>query len=300
MNGIHLTGLNGANSLAYLSALGVLRLLSNSCPEVRLSWTRSGQWTPVITGGMNLDENSLPERLVELFSAPLDLFELLGKNITVPKEVFQSFAKKSLANSSHARSAADFASAFGCEACEQEKLDRIQYTSFCFITGSGHQNFLETVKTLRAVVGAAHLKETVFQQWTYPNKGQSFRWDPSEAREYALRWNDPGPEGVWSQWGANWLAFEALPLFPTYPVGDKLETTGFLYSKPYLEFTWPIWETPLSCDSVRSLVGLKELCQEPSREFLAATGITEVYRAQRVRIGSGANFKVSFRPPRSL
>jgi hypothetical protein len=33
---------------------------------------------------------------------------------------------------------------------------------------------------------------------------------------------------------------------------------------------------------------------------LRAFGIEEIYRAPRVRIGQGANFKVSFRPARAV
>jgi len=38
----------------------------------------------------------------------------------------------------------------------------------------------------------------------------------------------------------------------------------------------------------------------PEHEVLLAMGVKEVYRAQRVRIGQGANFKVSFRPARTI
>jgi hypothetical protein len=52
---------------------------------------------------------------------------------------------------------------------------------------------------------------------------------------------------------------------------------------------------------VRSLASLPELQKdEPNRKALNGMGIVEVYRAQRIRIGAGANFKVSFRPARSV
>ena len=302
MSNITLTGLHGDNPLAYLAALGTLRLLSTSFPNVRLGWIRKSQWLPVLSGLNDLDAAQLSQALIGLASAPLDLFKILGKDITAPPNVFRTFAEQSVATSnlsSHA--GADFAASFGNELRLHDKLDRIQFTSLCFITGSGHQHFLGTLADLRAQVQPSHLADSLFNTWTHQDRGLSFRWDPSDAREYALRWNDPGPEGVWSQWGANWLAFEALPLFPSQPTTKYLETTGFRESKQFEDFTWPIWEAPLSCDTVKSLVGLKQLCDEDiDRGELIQMGLTEIYRSQRVRIGAGRLFKVSFRPSRAL
>jgi hypothetical protein len=53
-------------------------------------------------------------------------------------------------------------------------------------------------------------------------------------------------------------------------------------------------------DTVRSLLGLQLLQEDsPDRVKLAAIGVDEVFRVQKVRIGQGANFKVSFRPARA-
>jgi hypothetical protein len=88
---------------------------------------------------------------------------------------------------------------------------------------------------------------------------------------------------------------------------DGLQTTGFQLRKRQDEFTWPIWRHCIGFASVRSLVALAEMQETTEsqnggfrREALLAMGIEEVYRAQRVRIGQGANFKVSFRPARSV
>src|SRR5476651_957235 len=49
---IELTGLDGSNLLAYLAALGTLRVLTLAEPErcVRMSWTDRGYWTPLVQG----------------------------------------------------------------------------------------------------------------------------------------------------------------------------------------------------------------------------------------------------------
>jgi hypothetical protein len=235
--------------------------------------------------------------------APTEKFGVLGKNLTVASTVFEPFVRDAHEVATRLdRRAADFAAAFGSEVCEDKKRDRIEYTDFCFITGSGHQHFLGTMDALATSVTAAHIRDALFGSWR-AEKGLSMRWDPSDAAEYALRWDDPSSEGASAVWGANRLAVEALPCFPTVPVDRRLLTTGFKFDrgKRCDEFTWPIWSQFAGLDVVRSLISLAELQKdEPDREVLRAMGIEETYRAQRVRIGQGANFKVSFRLARAV
>jgi hypothetical protein len=297
-----LRGIDGSNPLAYLAALGVLRLLDSATTGVKLRWVLDGVWRPELSGLKDQDEQSLCEVLASAQGVPTEAFSGLGKNITVGPKIFGKFAAEAGRSASAGdRRAADFAASFGSEACIEEKKDRIQYTSLCFITGSGHQDFLETMKKLAEQAGAEHLRRTLFEKWEYSDEGLSMRWDPAEAREYALRWKDPGPEGALTVWGANRLAIEALPLFPAQPAREGLLTTGFRKVKNAEEFTWPIWTQCAGYDAVGSLLGLKELQEEsPDRRVMAEIGVEEVYRAQRIRIGAGPNFKVSFRPARSV
>jgi hypothetical protein len=235
--------------------------------------------------------------------APLDAFAVLGNNLTVAPEVFAETASE-IAGHIHPgeRVAADFLAAFGNELYEDRDKGRITYTDFSFITGSGHQHFLGTARALQQCAGPDNLREALFGPWKSADKGNSFRWDPEDAKEYALRWRDPSVGGVSSVWGANRLAFEALPFFPMVPAGATLRTTGFNTAQGGAhEFTWPIWTQPASAETIRSLVGLRQLQDAtPSRGELEPMGIAEVFRSQRVRIGQGANFKVSFRPARAV
>jgi len=307
---IVLRALDGSNPLAFLAALGTFRLLTlEARAEIKMSWERlDGFWRPKLWG-IHATEEDFCKMLVEChWWAPSNVLAAsLGKNITVSKDTFKPFVEKACdAATPHERRFADFAAAFGCEVCEQEDKDRIEYTDFCFITGSGHQDFLGTMLALEESVTYSHLYDALFGEWR-AEKGLSMRWDPSDAAEYALQWEDPGPKGAWAVWGANRLAVEALPLFPSAPSGDGLQTTGFQQRNRQDEFTWPIWKNCIGFASVRSLMSLAELqrSMESSkdglkRETLLAMGIKEVYRAQRVRIGQGANFKVSFRPARSM
>lgn len=307
MNELILTGVNGGNPLAFLTALGAFRLLRFSEPtsEIRLAWRRMDGWYPVLYAA-NLDPAQICQRLAATIPAPPEL-SILGKNLTVPLPTFRDFMQQAGSRASRQdRRLADLAAAFGSEVCEDAKNSRIQISMFSFITGSGHQDFLDTFSTLTSSVTADHVNQALFGEWTYRDKGLSFGWDPADAREYALRWNNPGPEGVNTIWGANRLAFEALAYFPTQPGpkqsnGKRLRTTGWTARSRIDEFTWPMWDTPLTEDNIRSLMSLGELTADSlDSRSLRARGIEGVYRAERVRIGAGANFKVRFRTARSI
>jgi hypothetical protein len=288
---IVLTGLNGANPLGFMAALGCARLLTADNPETQLGWQNVGGWRPVIIGFASEDDliNAL-ERAARNVRAGEDLSAPLEKNITVEPKVFREFARRAAMDPEWS----PFAASFGCDALQDDK-GRIQYTKLCFITGSGHQNFLETMRSLRERTTTDHLRRVLFEGMEPADRGLSMRWDPGDAKEYALQWANPGPEGVQSSWGAYRLAIEALPFFPAVPARKWLKTTGFA-SKD--EFMWPIWHDPISADSIRSLIAYEfDLEDMPKlRDKLREMGIEELFRSQRVRIGEGANFKVSFRP----
>ena len=305
MSSIVLRGIEGSNPLGFLAAIGALRLFDMMWRDerIQLRWIRDVGWRPEMSGLPIEGELELCQQLHEQGAwVPLEAFSELGNNVTVAQALFAGVVRQiSNATIGADRRATDFAAAFGSDVFEDKDKGRIEYTDLCFITGSGHQHFLGTAKALAQSAGPEHLREGLFEPWRYADKGLSMRWDPDDAKEYALRWRDPSVGGVSSIWGANRLAFEALPLFPTVPTERGLRTTGFRTQKRAHEFTWPIWTQRASVDTVRSLVGLRELEEEtPDRAELEPMGIADVFRVQRVRIGQGANFKVSFRPARAV
>lgn len=322
MTGVLLRALDGSNPLAFLAAVGALRL---SGKNTRMSWTRSaGSWRPVLHGAGENEEDVVRHLMRASWAPTTDLMRLMGRNITVEPNKFVDLIKEARSSAGPENHAlADYAIAFGSELCVDEKKSRIEYTDLCFITGSGHQDFLGTADKLKEKVTAEHLSDSLFGKWKQ-DAGLSMRWDPADASEYALQWDDPGPKGASAVWGANRLAFESLPLFPSIPAGSRLATTGFRWRRPNGRseghFSWPIWDAAICADTARSLISLEGLrAVRPDedrlraggeeeakvkaivqkwrlgRDRLAAMGVVQIYRAQRVRIGQGANFKVSFR-----
>jgi len=373
---VELSGLDGANPLGFLAAMGTLVVVHGAGERgARLSWIRSRTWLPALSGLSTTHPAALSElianrlrgrvvpedaereraeaqRVAEManglrrdkakeirgrrlkgaerraaFAAEAEPLQreyetrraewlqaladavprpelALGKRIDCTPAEYRQHANTFTAGAGAAdRDAADLLAAFGSDACLQERSGTIQPTPFQFITGSGHQFFLETVRQLMDRVTAAHVEETLFQPWTYRDEGLSMRWDPVEDRRYALMDRDPTASGnkARTMWMANLLAYRALVLFPSAPRLGRLGTVGWTDCDDEQAFTWPLWEFAASAETIRSLVALRELSAfHVERAALAARGVAAAYRARRIKVGSGANFKLNFSPARAV
>ena len=305
-----LKGLDGGNPLGFLAALGVLRTSALGVgPTTAMHWVHAeGGWRPWVTLPGKIDA----ETWVADLHATLKTMDehpalTLGNNLNLPCGEFRDAAVKARQHASmEDRRFADFIAAYVSEAVETElngkKTGVIRDTALRTMSGAGHQHFLGSMRAFVADTTPEHLHKALFESWRYDDslEGHTMRWDPLDDVRYALRWcnpsGDPDRKKGGSMWGANRLAIEALPLFPTAPVGTTLETTGFrLKKREGVFWTWPLWETPLTLDPLRSLVALGELqTDEPNRDRLASMGIVEVMRCQRITQGKFRNFSMTW------
>lgn len=228
----------------------------------------------------------------------------LGKqlNCTVDEYRDHALAFRDVARRGE-RETVDLLAAFGSDGCRAERSDAIQSTPFCFITGSGHQYFLDTVRQLMDHVHADRVRAVLFEPWTYSDEGLSMRWDPSDDRRYALMDRDPTASDNKSRtvWMANLLAYRALVLVPCAPRASGLVATGWDNHGQQEVLTWPLWEFAAEPDTVRSMLEQRELhVERPDRKTLQARGVVEVLRARRIKVGTGTNFKWNFSPARSV
>ena len=300
-NGLLLSGLDGGNLLGFLAAIGTLQVVNfhNPSTEWRLGWVQSGKWTPALFG----DDTITQGELVEILSLNLDAIEdnkafEFAKNLSVAPDEFRKVAQDSQrCATSQDRRRADFIAAFGCEAATSRDKKKIQDTALRTMNGSGHQHFLGSMKELADKTGRDHLHEALFALWQYWDSTPYLRWDPVDDRRYALRWGNPGDTSknpIRTVRGANRLAVEALPLLPTAPSESELQTTGVSRQDRRVFFTWPIWESPIDVNVVRSLLSMAELQKpEPNRVHLRNMGIVAVYRSERITTGRFRNFTPS-------
>ena len=311
-DGLLLAGLDGANPLAFLAALGTLRGLTLAWPErpVRLSWTLLDTWRPClhVDGNTPTEDETLDglEHFMKIRPGH-DALEI-GDNLTVPTEDFRTHARKAVSKASpspEGRATADFIAAFGCDSVESaDRKGQIQDTALRTMSGTGHQHFLKTMRDLAEKTRRDKLQQCLFGGWERKDPQLSLRWDPEDDRRYALRWKNPSDDkvsvkgqksGAPTEWGANRLAFEALPLFPVMPIPRGVQTTGFSGTRSRDTFlTWPVWDVPVGLDTVRSLLALSELqSRNINHERLDAMGIRQVFKSRRITIGQYRNFTPS-------
>ena len=313
--GLLLSGLDGANPLAFLTALGTLRGLTIAWPKRRvcLSWTLRDTWRPSLqVGGEAPTEDETLDGLEHfLRMCPGHEALKIGDDLTVPTGDFRTHAQDAALAASPSpkgRSTADFMAAFGCDLVESaDRKGQIQDTALRTMSGASNQHFLKTMRDLTEKVGRDKLQQCLFDSWKRKDPQLSLRWNPEEDRRYAHRWKNPSDDkvavkgqksGAPTEWGANRLAFEALPLLPVMPIPSGAQTTGFSGTRSRDTFwTWPIWDAPVGLDTVRSLLALPELqgrdISSENHERMAAMGIRQVFRSRRVTIGKNRNFTPS-------
>lgn len=299
-----LVGLDGGNPLAYLAAIGTLRISSLAFPRhnAQMSWTQAeGGWRPWLMLQGEIDTDRWLAGMTEVLSDPLGQAAFdIGDDLTLSLAGFRETALKAMEEASLSeRRFADFLTAFGSEAAESEvngkKSGVISDTAFRTMSGAGHQHFLGFMRTLAQEAGIEQIQSSLLQKWTYTDSGPSMRWDPCDDRRYALRWTEPSSDPVKTVRGANRLAIEGLPLLPTAPVKRRLETTGFTQQKGQgIVWNWPIWTVPIGLDVLRSILSLAELQRtEPNRRHLEGMGIVEIYRSYRITQGKYRNFTLA-------
>lgn len=301
-----LAGLDGGNPLAFLAAVGTLRAIDRAWRErsLKMAWHQiGGAWRPVLYGVGEDEAGLFLAHLDAGLKAMADQPALtFARDLTVTAETFREVAERVRQTCSAGdRRNADFLAAFGSDAAlqaDRQSEGAIQDTAFRTMSGTGHQHFLGFMCDLVAGTEPGHLESALFREWRYTDPGPSMRWDPTDDRRYALRWGNPGNASrnpITTVRGANRLAVEGLPLFPTAPVGRRLETTGFNQRRGEgAVWTWPIWAGPLSLDAVRSVLALAELqAPRPDRLRLKRRGVVEVFRCQRLTVGKYRNFGVA-------
>lgn len=300
-----LTGIDGANPLAFLAALGLLRVLEQRfAGEARLAWRDEGRWRPEITwpdDGPDLVNLVLADR--ERWRTGDAAAALrLGYEKDKSKQVhdlkpaparFRSFVAQAAAAWPGNVAWAEFAAAYATEA-GRDSSGNTKPTAFHFT--AGQQAFLDMVIELRDGLTAAHIQEALDGPWLYASRLPLLRWDVSGERLYALLGFDPATDKAQGVPGADWLAFQGMSFFPTHPRGTNTLTTGFEGKGKEPFFIWPLWTVPITASVVRSLLGMKLGELSPSEQKAMAIGVLLRSKARRSDRGYG-NFSAAHMPP---
>jgi hypothetical protein len=227
----------------------------------------------------------------------------LGKHLNATVDEFRHLVLRVLDEwTKNTRDVLDLLASFGSDACRRENSQKMESTLFCFITGSGHQYFLDTVSKLFGKVDAARLDAALSKQGEPADETLSMRWDPAEDRRYAMMWDDPTASSnkAKTNWAINLLAYQGLRLLPTMPGSHGLETTGWSSGR-HAAWAWPIWRGAVTLNLVRSLLSHPQLTTDKvDSSVLAETGIIGVYQSRRIRVGNPPLHKLNFTPAQRI
>lgn len=277
MHEVALMGLDGANPLGFLAALGIMEAVCDGALEARLSWRYVGAWRPVLASP-HPDLDSLLRRLdmdrEACIADPALALHYDGKADLKPKpERFREFLLqlRELVSATNRRSV-DWASAFATDVAVDNN-GNTKPTALHFT--AGQQQFLQMVNELASRVTTDDLREALEGPWKYERPLPVMGWDSTSSRDYALRASDPSTDKKRGIPGADWLAVRGLAALPTVPRGNRILTTGCSGGWKDGQFRWSLWTVPLTGQTIRSVLSCNT--ERMSRREREARGVGAVF-----------------------
>lgn len=300
-----LPGLDGANPLAFLAALGTLRTLALGRLEwhPRMYWKpHRARWCPGLLLEATFPDGAAPDAVTEaliqhadkpqqmwtadLADAATETKSSWKDTLKFPVRGYRDFCLAARRQGDAGdRTMADYAAAWGADTVVQKdgKLDRVQRTFLDFT--AGNQKLRSMIAKVIASCTAADLRQTLFAGMNYQAGATSLRWDPlDEKRQYALQAIDPTKTAkkqnpILADPGANRLAICAVPLLPLIPQARRAAQPGRAGGSQRA-WRWPLWTYPATVDVVRCLLPMAESLMDPVPHGpLAARGIVQVYES---------------------
>jgi len=292
MTRLVLPGLNGSNPLGFMAALGLLNVLTRECAQARLGFLDDGSFAAFVEGFADdiigaVVLSATQAGGTQPWSLTYEKEEKKGKksvsDLKAPPEVFAEFLNESVRQwrKGHGQGVA-YAAAYGTSVARDGK-DNTKPTAFHFT--AANQEFLKGVESSRTRVDADWAHHSLLIGHA-SRPGSNLRWDPASERNWALMANNPIDEGTSVDAPLEWLAFQALPLFPTFPQDanprPRLVTTGVAGRGDEMKFTWPLWNVPVSFATARTILRVNWRKLRQSHESgIFATCVSEIRRTSQ-------------------
>ncbi len=296
-------GMNGANPLGFLAALGLFRHIVTELDEtVRLKWeVTGGNWSPTLVGTNPVldSKETLLDWLFESLRTDPENHWLKRLN-EFPDDAL-GLARPSAYSSSvrdaswNKRVAADWLSCNGSDLCDAASNNQLQTAR--------RDYFPKSAATIVGTLTREHLERTLFRQWDYADAIEkvSLHLEPREDRRHAYQWHKPVGDPTRAlhggMLGANRLAMEAWPLFQSVALRGDLQTVGFQGTRPMkgIRWTWPLWTVSLALCDVTPVLNFNDLQQDSSTkatnggEMLLARGVGSAFRLRRILVEKTPN-----------
>jgi CRISPR-associated endonuclease/helicase Cas3 len=293
---VALAALDARNPLAFLAALGALRLASEgSKRSVTLHWERDGGTWTALCGGDSIEDPEALLAAIERGHATRDLDAELDWEHDIMK--LERGEVRRLVRERLATEGPTYATSWPAAvvaACVSElpptRNGNAPYTPLRLMPRMGRAGFLRSARKLSEPGRLKDdLRSALFGPWRYSKGVNNLSWDPGAtlpARAYAPQAPTHfGPLGVA---GAMMLAVAALPLFPLMPTTRAAACRGFGESRD--RFIWPVWNRPARLRAVRVLLGLPLLRRaiQPDERLLACHGVIARMEAPVSKFGGDA------------
>jgi hypothetical protein len=261
MSRVVLSGIDATNPLGFLASVGLLRLLGLQRPSTMVAFLTDGSYRPSFE---EISASEIGPLVAADAAAPLaheswwlsyEKQEKAGVKVVAdlkaPPDVFQSYLVACIQRWANGDDdAAAYAAAFGTSIARDGK-GNTKPTAFHFT--AANQQFLQAVEGTRAMLTTEWIQQSLFEGHA-ERRGANLRWNPLADRNWALMRGNPNHEGTTVDAPLEWLAFRALPLFPTAPRGTRVMTTAVTGRGDKMKLTWPLWSTPTSLRAARSLL----------------------------------------------
>lgn len=253
-------GVDGSNPLGFLAALGLLRVV----PGAKLGFADDGSCRAYLDGRDKSEPDlamlivadaevagneSAPWRFSYTKAATKKAGPREVADLKPPPDDFRAFLATCIeAWLSGNDEAAAYAAAYGTDIAVDGN-GNTKPTAFHFT--AANQTFLGAVDGIRASLTQDWVETSLFKGRS-ERPGSNLRWDPGAMRNRALMANDPSGDDTRVDAPLEWLAFRGLPLLPSFPRGSRIITTGVVGRGADMTFTWPLWSTPASRQTIRS------------------------------------------------
>lgn len=291
MNPVRLDGIRGDNPMGFLAALGALSLATDGAePQTTMAWEPAGaSWSPVIAGPGFETADDVVAAIVQ-GHGQRDLELELGWQRPDIMKLTRGDVRALLSErmTDGRRRALDLAAAFVAELPPRRGPDALApYTPLRLIPRIGRTRFIAAALE-ESKGGTKHLRDCLFQLWSYKRGVKDLRWDPgARVQARALMSEAPSLAGTVGVRCAPLLAIRGLSFFPLVPTRRAAVPPG-MTSRDRL--AWPIWSQPLSERAIRLMLSMRWLHPDEddsaqAEQQLRAHGVVRRYVAPRVRLG---------------